>query len=61
MKEKMTIILGIGIAVCVIVTLGFYLNTKQNIELFDIISICMIWRNHDMIRRMQCQFFCKIL
>ena len=42
MKEKMTTILGIGIATLVIFTLGFYLFTKDTIELFDIISILII-------------------
>lgn len=42
MKEKMTAIVGIGIAACVLFTLGFYLLAKQSIELFDIFSILII-------------------
>lgn len=42
MKEKLTIILGFGIATLVILTLGFYLIAKNSIELFDVISILII-------------------
>ncbi len=42
MKEKMTIVLGIGITALVVFTFGFYLFANPSIELFDIISIPMI-------------------
>jgi len=42
MKEKLTIILGFGIATLVILTLGIYLTAKDTIELFDIVSILII-------------------
>ena len=42
MKEKMTMVLGIGIAILVIFTLGFYLMAKETIELFDILSILIV-------------------
>ena len=42
MKEKLTIIVGFGIAVLVILTLGIYLLAKDTFELFDIISILII-------------------
>jgi hypothetical protein len=42
MKEKMTIILGIGITVLVIITMAFYLIANDTIELFEIISILII-------------------
>ena len=42
MKEKMTVILGIGIAVLVIITLGFYLMANDNIEFFEIASVLII-------------------
>jgi hypothetical protein len=42
MKEKMTVILGIGIAVLVIITLGFYLMANDNIEFFEIYSVLII-------------------
>ena len=42
MKEKMTIILGIGIAVLVIFTFGFYLMAKETIQLFDILTILIV-------------------
>lgn len=42
MKEKMTIIVGIGIAVLVIFTFGFYLTAKETIELIDIVSVLII-------------------
>jgi hypothetical protein len=42
MKEKMTVILGIGIAVLVIITLAFYLIAKDTIEPFEIASILII-------------------
>jgi len=42
MKEKMMIVLGIGISVCVIFTFAFYLYAKDALELFDIISILII-------------------
>ena len=42
MKEKMTAIIGIGIAICVIVTLFIYLIEKDSIEAFDAFSIVII-------------------
>lgn len=42
MKEKMTIVLGIGITTLVVFTLAFYIFAKTSIELFDIISIPII-------------------
>ena len=42
MKEKMSIIVGIGIAVLVIFTLAFYLVAKETIKLFDIVSVLII-------------------
>jgi len=42
MKEKMTILLGAGIAVLVIFTFGFYLLAKETIELFDILTILIV-------------------
>lgn len=42
MKEKLTIILGIGITTLVIFTFGFYIFANPSIELFDVISIPII-------------------
>ena len=42
MKEKMTIVVGAGIAVLVIFTLAFYLTGKETIGLFDIVSELII-------------------
>jgi len=42
MKEKMTVLLGIGISVCVLFTLGFYLLAKESIEIFDVLSLVII-------------------
>jgi hypothetical protein len=42
MKEKLTIVLGIGITTLVVITLAFYAFAKNSIELFDIISIPII-------------------
>jgi hypothetical protein len=42
MKDKITAILGIGIAACVIFTFIFYLIGKDNIELFDLITILIV-------------------
>ena len=42
MKEKLTIVLGIGISTLVVFTLAFYAFAKDSIELFDIISIPII-------------------
>ncbi len=42
MREKMTIMVGAGISVLVIVTFIFYLTAKEIIELFDIISILIV-------------------
>jgi len=42
MKEKMTIVLGIGITTLVVFTLGYYVLAKPSIELFDIITIPII-------------------
>jgi len=39
MKEKMTIVLGIGVTTLVVFTFGFYLLANPRIELFHIISI----------------------
>jgi len=43
MKEKMSVVLGIGITALVIITLGLYLFAKDTIELFDILSIIIIF------------------
>ena len=37
MKEKMTIMVGIGVAVLVIITFMFYYIAKDTIELFEIV------------------------
>jgi len=42
MKEKVTIMVGAGIAVLVIFTFVFYFTAKETIELFDIISILIV-------------------
>lgn len=42
MKEKMTVLLGIGISVCILFTLGFYLLAKESIEIFDVLSLIII-------------------
>jgi hypothetical protein len=42
MKEKMNVILGIGVVVLVIITLGFYLMANDNIEFFEIASVLII-------------------
>jgi len=42
MKEKMTVIVGAGIAILVIFTFGFYFMAKETIETFDIISILIV-------------------
>ncbi|UCB59402.1 MAG: hypothetical protein JSV67_03665 [Thermoplasmatales archaeon] len=42
MKDKLTTIIGIGIAACVIFTFLFYLIAKDDIELFDIFTILII-------------------
>ena len=42
MKEKMTAIVGIGIATLVIFTFAFYLIAKDTIELFDIATILIV-------------------
>jgi len=42
MKEKMTIVLGLGIVILVIITLGFYLIANETIEFFEIASILII-------------------
>ena len=42
MKEKLTIIMGIGITTLVVFTFGFYIFVNPSIELFDIISIPII-------------------
>ena len=39
MKEKLTIVLGIGITALVVITLAFYAFAKNSIELFDIIKM----------------------
>lgn len=42
MKDKMTAIVGIGIATLVIFTFAFYLMAKDTIELFDILTILIV-------------------
>ncbi len=42
MKDKITTILGVGIAVCVIFTLIIYLGAKESIEEFDLFSILIV-------------------
>lgn len=42
MKEKMTIVVGLGIAVLVIFTFVFYFTAKETIELFDILTIVIV-------------------
>jgi len=42
MKEKITILVGAGVAALVIFTLAIYLTAKESIELFDIVSILII-------------------
>jgi 4-hydroxybenzoate polyprenyltransferase len=42
MKDKLTTIIGIGIAACVIFTFLFCLIAKDDIELFDIFTILII-------------------
>jgi hypothetical protein len=42
MKDKMTAIVGAGIAVLVIFTFAFYLLAKETIELIDIASILIV-------------------
>ena len=42
MKEKMTIVLGIGITTLVVFTLGYYVLASPSIGLFDIITIPII-------------------
>ena len=42
MKEKLTIVMGIGIITLVVFTFGFYIFANPSIELFDIISIPII-------------------
>jgi hypothetical protein len=42
MKEKMTIVLGIGVTTLVVFTFAFYIFANPSIELFDIISIPII-------------------
>ena len=42
MKDKLMIVVGAGIATLVLVTLAFYTQGKETIELFDIVSIAII-------------------
>jgi len=42
MKDKITAILGFGIAACVIFTFGFYLLAKDDIKFFDILTILIV-------------------
>ena len=42
MREKLTVVTGIGIAVLVIITLVFYLYAKETMELFDMVSITIL-------------------
>ena len=42
MKEKTTALVGIGIVILVIFTFIFYLIGKENIEMFDILSILIV-------------------
>jgi hypothetical protein len=42
MKDKLGVILGIGIATAVLVTLFFFLNNAGNIDLTEIISISIV-------------------
>lgn len=42
MKDKITAILGIGIAACVIFTFIFYLLAKEDIKLFDLFTILIV-------------------
>lgn len=42
MKEKLTAVTGMGIAVLVILTLVFYLYAKETMELFDVVSVLII-------------------
>ena len=42
MKEKMTSMAGIGIAVLVIFTFALYLTAKETIEPFDILTVLII-------------------
>jgi len=42
MKEKLTVIVGAGVAVLVIFTFLFYLTAKDTIELFDILTILIV-------------------
>ncbi len=42
MKEKLSVVLGIGVLVCVVFTFGFYFFAKGAIELFDVISLSII-------------------
>ena len=42
MKDKLGIVLGIGIAAAVIVTLYFYVQNAGNIELEEIVSILIV-------------------
>jgi hypothetical protein len=42
MKEKLTIVLGIGITTLVVFTLAFYILAKPSIGLFELISIPVI-------------------
>lgn len=42
MREKLTVVTGIGIAVLVIITLVLYLYAKETMELFDMVSIAIL-------------------
>ena len=42
MKDKITAILGIGIATCVSFTFGFYLLAKDDIKFFNIMTLLIV-------------------
>jgi len=42
MKEKMTMVLGIGVTTLVVFTFAFYILANPGVDLFDIISIPII-------------------
>ena len=43
MKEKLTIILGIGITLAVITTFAYYILLNPTIELFDLIALPIVF------------------
>ena len=42
MKEKMTIVLGIGVTALVVFTFGYYILANPGIDLFDMLTIPII-------------------